>query len=621
MCGIVGIWNRDKSLVPSGLLIQMRDLLRLRGPDDAGIWLNGSIGFAHRRLSVIDISSLGHQPMVDEETGAVIVYNGEVYNYQRIKSDLEKDGMRFKSKTDTEVVLKAYRKWGLSCVEKFDGMFAFAIWDPKSRGIYLARDRMGIKPLYYTVSEKVFMFASRLSVLGLHPSCPNSIDEEALGLYLDMGFIPAPRSIIQGVKKLRPGHILWIDEKGMKETCYWSIDKIRIDNSLSRLAEKELIDRLDDMLRKSVKSRMISDVPLGVFLSGGIDSSLITSIIAQYSNRPIKAFTVGFEERPYDESDYARKIAQHLNVDHNLQVMKSDDLLSILDDNTANFDEPFADSSSLPTTMLSRFAKEDVTVCLSGDGADELFCGYHHYLILLYLPHFYHIPYCVRSVLGRFIEKISRGNPELLGQCLAQRDIPSCFAFMRSMNKYCSRQSFFKKDLPTMQDLFEKRNIQFPELDWVSRGGRLDAAYYLTDDILYKVDVASMSTSLEVRVPMLDHKIVEFAQSLPIKHKIKGMNNKWLLKKVLAKYIPEKIFARPKRGFVAPINKWFRAELKDMIQDELSHSRIKQFGYLEPSVVQKLLDLHLSNKCDTHPILWALLSLLRWKRRFRSHGV
>lgn len=618
MCGIVGIWQKNKQPVSPELLTRMRDIMHNRGPDDCGIWLDRTIGFGHRRLSILDLSSLGHQPMIDELTGAVIVHNGEVYNFQEIREELKACGIIFKSQTDTEVILKAYRKWGVSCVDKFVGMFSFAIWDAKVRAIFIARDRMGIKPLYYYCDAKIFMFASRLSVLMQHPLCPDDIDNESLGLYLEMGFIPAPWSMIKGVKKLKPGHVLWVDEKGLTETCYWSMDTISIDASLDKLPENELVERFDTLLHKAIKPRLISDVPLGAFLSGGIDSSLVTAIMCQFSQKPPETFTIGFDEKQYDESDYAQKIAKHLGANNNLKIMKSTDLLSLLNDNTLFYDEPIADASSLPTMMVSRFAKQYVTVCLSGDGGDELFWGYHQYLILSYSKYLYRLPYALRFMLGKLLTKTNNHKLTLVGQSFFQKNLFNSFAFMRKIERGYERNSLFAEGELTMEDLFRERASHFPILDVVSKSSRLDATYYLPDDILQKVDIASMSSSLEVRVPILDHRIVEFAQSLPVKYKLRGIGSKYILKKVLSKYIPRKLFERPKRGFVAPIDKWFRGELKEMIQDELSPSQIKQFGYLKPDGVKKLLDTHLSNRNDTHLILWALLVLLRWNKQFRK---
>lgn len=622
MCGIVGIWQKDEKPVSVKLISQMRDSMTSRGPDDAGIWLDKYIGLGHRRLSILDISPLGHQPMVDEETGAVVCYNGEVYNFMAIREELKALGLKFRSQTDTEVVLKAYTVWGEHCVKRFVGMFAFSIWDPKKRGIFLARDQIGIKPLYYYIGEDVILFASRMSALLIHPACPRDIDMEALELYLENGYVPAPWSMIKGVKKLRPGHTLWVDEKDIEENCYWNIDTIPIDPTLERFSENELGDRLDSLLRESVKLQMISDVPLGAFLSGGIDSTTVVAHMIQVTNKPPKTFTIGFKEGQYDESIYARKIAQHLGTEHHELIMTSNDLLGLLESNTAHYDEPFADWSSLPTLLVSKFAREHVTVCLSGDGGDELFAGYHYYDLLRSLKPFYRLPKFFRFILGSMITRMGNHKSLLLGKSLCQSDILSCFSFMRSMIKdYDIKTLLIEKDILSMRDLFIERSKHFPRLDDISKSCRLDVAYYLADDILQKVDVASMSVSLEARVPLLDHRIVEFTQSLPIKYKHRYGQSKWLLKKVLERYVPPNLFERTKGGFGVPIREWFHGELKEMIQDELSPARVRQFGYLKPEGVQRLLDLHFSGKRDTHPMLWVLLSLLRWNERIRCQTV
>jgi len=613
MCGIVGIWHKDKRPIDVQILTRMRDAMYFRGPNDSGIWVNGAIGFGHRRLSIIDLSSLGHQPMIDEESGAVIVYNGEVYNYPEIKSELENYGFRFKSKTDTEVVLKAYRKWGGACVNRFIGMFSFAIFDPQLKGIFLARDRIGIKPLYYFLGKDTFIFASRLSALMVNPACPQDIDPEALGLYLDTGFVPAPWSILKGVNKLRPGYTLWIDEKGFEINCYWDPSDIKIDTSLKD--DEEIIGKFDSLLHDVIKRHLISDVPLGAFLSGGTDSSLVAAIMSRYTKTPPETFTIGFKEKRYNESAYAKNIAEYLGTKHNERIMQSNDLLSLLDKNTFYYDEPLADCSTLPTMMVSQFAKENVTVCLSGDGGDELFAGYHPYLILFYLRRFYNLPHSLRFILGKAIAKISSRKYAIIGESFAQKDALESFAFMRNINR---GPALLDYAAPGIKDLFWECSVNLHEFDKVTKSCRLDLAYYLPDDILQKVDVASMSVSLEARVPLLDHRIVEFALSLPLKYKLRGKDSKWLVKKVLSKYIPPKLFQRPKKGFVAPIDKWFRAELKEMVQDELSSSRIKQFGYLKPEAVKQSLDAHMSNKADTQQILWAILSLLRWNDRFKK---
>ncbi len=620
MCGIIGLWQKDGRPIPVQLLTLMRDAMHSRGPDDAGLWVDDSVGFGHRRLSIIDLSALGHQPMRDEKTGAVIIFNGEIYNFKDIRSELEKYSIKFRSQSDTEVILKAYRKWGNACVDKFKGMFAFALWDPQRRGIFVARDRMGIKPLYYYLNHNVFMFASRLKSLMLHPLCPQEIDQEALSLYLSLGFIPAPWSILNEVKKLKPGHYLWVDEKRWRETCYWSIDKIGSNRSFDTASDKELIDKLDDIMLKAVKSHMISDVPFGAFLSGGVDSSLITAMMSRQSATPINTFTIGFKEAKFDESSHARKVAQYLGTNHQVKVMESDDLLDLLEDSAANFDEPLADCSSLPTMMVSRFAKEHVTVCLTGDGGDELFAGYHIYPILSLLKPFYRLPNSWHSVVGNVMARISGQKYSIIGRSLAQPDLISGFALLRSLDGNLNHKTLLKLNDQNINinRLFKERDIDFSAIDEISKVCRLDAAYYLADDVLQKVDVASMSVSLEARIPILDHDIVKFSQSLPIKFKLRGLTTKWILKRVLAKYLPENLFERPKRGFVPPIGKWLRSDLREMIQDELAPNKVEQFGYINPLGVKNKLDLHLSNKQNNQQILWALLNLFRWNEQFRA---
>jgi len=616
MCGIVGILNKNNQAIESGLLTRMRDVMLSRGPDDAGIWMEGPVGFGHRRLSIIDLSSLGRQPMVDEETGAVIVYNGEVYNYQEIREELKKYGIKFMSQTDTEVVLKAYRKWGRTCVNKFIGMFSFAIWDQKLRGIFLARDRMGIKPLYYYASDKVFLFASRLGALLQNPLCPREIDPSSLSLYLNMGFVPSPRSILAGVKKLRPGHTLWVDGKSINENCYWSLDSIKIDPLKIKKPEDELVEELDYLLRSSVKMRLISDVPLGSFLSGGIDSSLVTALMCQYKSNLPKTFTIGFDDQEYDESLYARKIAQYLGTSHHERIMRSQDLLSLLNTNRLSFDEPFADSSSLPTMLVSRFAREQVTVCLSGDGGDELFGGYHCYLIPFYLRYAYYLPQNLRSLIGKIISGAASQKYKIVGEALVKEDLISSFDFLRGITGSHPLQSLFDRDALDSASLYRERLKSIPEMDEISKFCRIDAAYYLTDDSLQKLDVASMAVSLEARVPVLDHRVVEFSLSLPLKYKIGVGENKRLLKKVLNKYIPAQYFRRPKRGFSTPMHKWLRTELKEMLCDELSSSRVKKFWPLDPRAIENLIAQHLSGQQNNAQLLWALLCLFRWKNSF-----
>lgn len=618
MCGIVGWWQKDGSGVDKNLLVRMRDKLINRGPDDAGVWINGSIGLGHRRLSILDLSPLGHQPMMDNDSGLVITYNGEVFNFKDIRKELEQKGISFKSETDTEVILSAYKTWGPDCLKKFVGMFAFAIWNSKDQSLFLARDRIGIKPLFYQITDRSVLFSSRLSPLAIHPECPKEQDPEALGLYLEIGFVPSPWSIFKGIKKLKPGHFLLIRQREVKEECYWNIDQIPVDFSLKKTSEQELVQRLDSLLRDSVKLRMISDVPLGAFLSGGVDSSLIVALMSQVSTTPPKTFTIGFNEPEYDESPYAAEIANHLGTEHHQRIMKSQDLIHLLEDNTRNYDEPFADWSSLPCMMVSKFAREKVTVCLSGDGGDELFAGYHYYHILSKLNPFYQSPEFLRKTMGWMISSIKNHRFALLGKSLMQKDIIEAFAFMRTMLKDYGRNTLFTENTLTIKGLFSQRAKNFSLSDPISKACRLDCCYYLPDDILQKMDIASMAFGLEARVPLLDHRIIEFSQALPLDLKLRYGSTKFLLKKVLAQYVPPHFFERPKKGFCVPIREWFRGELKDLLLQELSSENIKAFGFLNDKGVKRLIDLHLSKRRDTHPILWVLLSLLRWNNHIRN---
>lgn len=599
-------------------LVHMRDRLVSRGPDDAGVWTDRDVGLAHRRLSILDLSPLGHQPMVDETTGSVIVYNGEVYNFREIREQLEARGVAFKSQTDTEVLLKAYRVWGTSCLERFNGMFAFAIWDAQRRGLFVARDRVGIKPLYYHAGPDVFLFASRLKALLANPACPHDIDPDALGLYLDLGYVPAPWSILQNVRKLEPGHFLWVTGKETRDECYWSIAQVPIDKSLEGASDREAVDRLDALLKDSVSLRLISDVPLGAFLSGGIDSSAVAAIMTQCSSTPPKTFTIGFQEQRYNEAPYAREISRFLGTEHYERDMRGDDLLALLDDFHEHYDEPFADSSSLPTMMVSRFAREHVTVALSGDGGDELFAGYPQYDVLAWLKYGFLAPPLLRRLAGQMLARFGNHRTAMLGSSLVQTDRLGSFAYIKSILKTARREWLYDGGDWHAETLFRERSGQFGTMDMISRVSRLDMSYYMVDDILQKVDVASMSTGLEARVPILDHRIAEFALSLPISFKRRRGKGKWLLRQVLARYLPRELFERPKSGFCVPIDEWFRGELKEMLQDELSPSRIRDFGLLSADAVDNLLQTHLSGKRNTHPILWALLCLLAWKDRLDS---
>jgi asparagine synthase (glutamine-hydrolysing) len=616
MCGIVGVYNLDGEPVDVYELKRMRDALHTRGPDGQGIWDNGVVGFGHRRLSIIDLTALGHQPMIDEESGSVITYNGEVYNFVQVRDTLESQGIKFHTNSDTEVILKAYNKWGKACVEYFIGMFAFAIWDDCNKGVFLARDRLGIKPLYYYYDKHRFAFSSRLGALLQWKDCPREIDPDALSLYIQAGYVPAPWSILRSVKKLEPGHTIWIDANQKIKRSYWSLDQIETDGSLNSKPESEIIDQFDDLLYNAVKLCLVSDVPLGAFLSGGLDSSTVVAFMQKVTNIPVKTYTIGFTETRYDESQYASGIAAYLGTEHHQQIFHVDDALKYIEQAIEQYDEPFADYSSLATLMLSHFARQDVTVCLSGDGGDELLAGYHYYKHLKQLETGFKCPLWIRRSVSQTM-KFSKKHNYLLGaSALSQKDIYSAFAFMRSMSKDYGLQTLRKSPEIMLHHLYRRRAINFPHLDIISSASRFDTAYYLADDILQKLDVASMAASLEARVPILDHRIVEFAHTLPMKYKIRRGTMKWLLHQVLRRYVPPELFQRPKSGFSVPLREWFRGPLRKMLQEELSPDHLREIELIDSKEVTNLIKLHLSGTRDVHPILWSLLSLFKWQNHF-----
>ncbi len=592
-----------------------------RGPDANGVWISDDrmVGLAHCRLSIIDLSENGSQPMVYQNRWS-ITYNGELYNYLEIKKELEDAGFAFRGGSDTEVVLVAYVKWGVDCLSRFNGMFAFAIYDQQEQRFFLARDHQGIKPLYYHCSERLFAFASRLSPLLVHSDISRDIDEQALSYYLEVGFVPHDNSIFKSLKKLSPGHFLTIDrDRHVSVERYYqpSLDEVCVEQRSSH----SWVDALEGKISQSVKRQMVADVPIGVFLSGGIDSSVVAAMMQQHSSAPIHSFCVGFDQDGYDESFHSRNVAEYLGTNHHEIRFSPDALIGLLDEYTQHYDEPFADWSALPMMAVSRFARETVTVCLGGDGGDELFGGYKYYRYLKLMEPILRLPVGLRSCLvNEFLKKINvRHKHRLLLKALSEEDAVKCFGFMRSMIKDYSLTSLLNfESQQRLAELFGERLELSAGYDVLSWSGRIDSDIYLVDDILQKVDVASMAFSLESRVPLLDREVVDFATAVPSQLKIRGNVTKWILREVLYRHVPRAIVDRPKAGFNVPIREWFRGELKELLLDELSQSRVRQFGYIETDGVQVLINKHLDGAMDTHPMLWVLMSLLRWHTSVRD---
>lgn len=616
-----------------------------RGPDDAGCWVDPEMGVAlgHRRLAIVDLSQTGHQPMVSGTGRYVITYNGEVYNFRDLKEELKPLSGEWKGGSDTEVVLSAIETWGIKgALNRFVGMFAFALWDRKDQTLCLARDRMGEKPLYYGWTGQTFVFGSELKSLCKHPRMVRQVDRTALNLYLRHNYIPAPYSIYSGVYKLLPGSILQISpnessNREMKPEIFWSLKETCLFSAQKRPPrnEKEIIDSFEAGLKTTIGQQMVADVPLGAFLSGGIDSSVVVSLMQAQSSKSVKTFTVGFKESGFDEAQHASRVAGHLGTEHNEFYLFPNDAIEMIDDLPMIYDEPFADVSGIPSILISKMTRTQVTVSLSGDGGDELFAGYDRYYWVLSLWRKLKIfPPGVRRVFRQIISAIPVNLWDTIFD-LAPR--PS------SRFRLNGDRLHKLADMITAGDMsaFYKRFVSFwhhpervvlgspeplsnpcPQYRMLDRGGCLrsmqywDMTSYLPDDILVKVDRASMSQSLESRAPFLDHRIVQMAMAIPNRVNAASQDRKWLLKGILAKYLPPHLFERPKKGFSVPIAQWLRGPLKTWAGDLLNPGRIEQEGFFDPALVKQKWDEHQADKRDWHYHLWSILVFQTWLRTY-----
>ena len=567
----------------------------------------------HRRLAIVDLSPSGHQPMVSADGRFVIVFNGEIYNHLEVRRRLAPSG-GWRTSSDTETLLESYRHWGVGCLEHLNGMFAFAIWDTAERRMFVARDRMGVKPLYYSWHDGTFAFASRpRALLPLLSSSGSEIDLDALRMYSELGYIPAPLSFYRGVHKLRPGHFLLVDARGARETCYWDYRHIAPDLSLLGRNENELADQLDELVRDATRARLMSDVPLGAFLSGGVDSAYVVAAMKASGVSVPNTFTIAFAEPKYDESPAAAAIARHIGVRHVTETLSVGDLLQLLPLYVEEVDEPLADSAAFPQMAVARLARQHVTVALTGDAGDELFGGYHYYHLLTQLHRTSGWPPLAKRSLQFALRMLPSHRAKLLAGALGTSTLAGTFNYMRTVSKDFG--SFVSDTVldQTQSSLrrFEQTAAGFAEgLSSADVGMRLDLAYTLADGYLQKVDVATMAMSLEARCPFVDYRLVEWAMRLPVQFKLRGRSTKYLLKKALCRYLPPSLVYQPKRGFCVPVGDWLRGPLRNWAQELLHDESVLSRVPLHRERISELFTLHASGARDAHPVLWGVLMLL-----------
>jgi asparagine synthase (glutamine-hydrolysing) len=622
MCGICGIfefYRRDP--IPEAVVRRMNDTIVHRGPDDEGIYVSEGIGFGFRRLSIIDLSG-GHQPISNEDGRIWVMLNGEIYNYPELRQDLVSRGHQFRTRSDTESIVHLYEEYGEDCFRRLRGMFAIALWDSRERKLLLARDRVGKKPLFYARDDKRILFGSELKALLAANGMPRAIDKEALADYFAFGYVPAPKTIYKAVRKVLPGHYLVVSEKEFRETSYWDLSFADVEDR----SEEEWAEILRHQICEATRVRLMSDVPLGAFLSGGVDSSSVVAMMTHLMKRPVTTCSIGFEDKEYDEAGFARQIAQQFKSEHHEETVRPS-AVEILDKLVWHYDEPFADSSAIPTYYVSKVARNHVTVALGGDGGDESFAGYRRYMLDHYENRLrQRVPASVRShvfgPLGKlypalaWAPRIFRGKATF--QSLARTPLEGYFNSI-SYFRPGEKQNLFTRDfsknlggydsLEVLRYYYDRAGTD----DLLSRIQYVDIKTYLPDDILAKVDRASMAVSLEVRAPLLDHRLLELAARMPSSLKLRGRTGKYIFKKAMSSALPDGILNRKKMGFAIPLGRWFRNELQDVAYSTLFDSAD---GILDPGFLKKIWNQHQRGHYDRSQHLWAVLMFRKWKASF-----
>lgn len=654
MCGFAGYLAKNTNTLRHAKSIAeaMGVTLKHRGPNDSGVWVDlaEGIALAHRRLSIVDLSSAGHQPMSSKSGRYVIAFNGEIYNHIDLRNELEvRSNSLSQQKTvkttwcghsDTETLLAAFEAWGIeTTLQKTVGMFAISLWDREKKILTLARDRMGEKPLYYGFQNKTFLFGSELKALKVHPDFIGDIDRNVLCLYLRHCYIPAPYSIYKGIKKLLPGTYIQVrigedaNSQSLAPKSYWSMSEV-VSKALANPFNGDEIDAIasiDNQLRQSIGMQMMADVPLGAFLSGGVDSSLVVALMQVQSAQPVKSFSIGFDEAGYNEAEYAKAVAKHLGTDHTELYVSSNESMNVIPLLGEMYDEPFADSSQIPTFLVSQIAKQHVSVSLSGDAGDELFCGYNRYQIADKWKQIEYLPFAIRKKAGDLIKVLSPGDWDAIFNHAGK-----IIKFPNNMGEKLEKLATRLQTVDSNTDLYyslvseinEPSHVVIGAIEpatWLTNIGMsrisndakeqmmfMDAMTYLPDDILVKVDRAAMANSLETRVPFLDHRLVELAWRMPMSMKMRDGQTKWLLRKVLYQYVPKELIERPKAGFAVPLGQWLRGPLKDWVESLLNPARLGQEGYFNVYYVRELWQAHLSGKRNHQSLLWSILMFQAW---------
>lgn len=637
MCGFAGFLSVTpaEAVNSTQTLQNMADVIAHRGPDDHGLWLdaNRQIGLAHRRLAIVDLSSSGHQPMYSASQRYIMVFNGEIYNHQLLRAELSQQGHSgWHGHSDTETILRGFDAWGIEqTIVKLVGMFALAVWDTQQAELVLVRDRAGEKPLYYGWNNGVFLFGSELKSLQAHPAFEHQINRDALALYMQFSYVPTPYSIYQSVQKLPAGSYIRIKQAQpgpVEPQHYWRFeDKLLQAGPIDSADEVAMQEQLHQLIRQAVQSQMMADVPLGAFLSGGVDSSLIVSVMQSMSKDAVKTFTIGFDDTEFNEAQHAARVAAHLGTDHHELYISAKDMLQVVPNLASIYDEPFADSSQIPTFLVSQLAKTKVTVALSGDAGDELFAGYSRYQQCLNAwQRVQKVPVLVRQLSAFPLKmlspfqlnylagvagiKVTGANPgHRLAKLAALGTGNTLSGFYRQMLQHVTFANALVLQSKVVPTVFDKCSGAADERSTLML---LDSLSYLPDDILTKVDRASMANSLESRIPLLDHRVIEFALQMPMSLKVKNGQTKWCLRQLLDHYVPRSLIERPKKGFGVPLAQWLRAELKPWAEALLQPALIKAQGYLDAGLVGKMWQQHQAGVADWHFQLWNVLMFQLW---------